>query len=180
MFGCGLKSRMILVHYKGKTFNITAIQVYVPNTVAKTAELDQFYEDLQHFLELTPKRDVFFITENRNIKARIQETPRITNKFGQFHSVAQSRPTLCDPMEWSRPSLPVHHQLSEFTQIHVHWVGDAIQPSHPLSFTSPRIFNLSQYQGLFKWVTSSHEVAKVLELQLQHQSFQLIFRNDFF
>ena len=99
--------------------------------------------------------------------------------FSQFNSVAQSCPTLCDPMDCSTPGLPVHHQLLEFTQTHVHWVGDAIQPSHPLSSPSLPTFNLSQHQGLFQWVTSSHQVAKVLEFQLQHQSFQLIFRNDF-
>ena len=70
----------------------------------------------------------------------------------QFSSVAQSCPTLCDPMNHSMSGLPVHHQLSEFTQTHVHWVGDAIQPSHPLSSPSPPTFNLSQHQGLFKWV----------------------------
>ena len=97
----------------------------------------------------------------------------------QFRSVAQSCPTLCDPMHWSTPDLPVHHQLPEFTQTHVHWVSDAIQPSHPLSSPSPPTFNLSQHQSLFKWVSSSHQVAKVLEFQLQHQSFQWIFRIDF-
>ena len=72
--------------------------------------------------------------------------------------------------------LLVHHQLLEFTQTHVHWVGDAIQSSHPLSSPSPYAFNLSQHQGLFKWLSSSHQVAKVLEFQLQHQSFQWKFR----
>ena len=81
-------------------------------------------------------------------------------------SVAQSCPTLCNPMNFSTPGLPVHHQLPEFTQTHVHWVADAIQPSHPLSSPSPPAFNLSQHQGLFKWVSSSHQVAKVLEFQL--------------
>ena len=90
----------------------------------------------------------------------------------QFSSVAQSCPTLCNPMDCSRPGLPVHHQLPEFTQTHVHWVSDAIQPSHPLLSPSPPTLNLSQHQGLFKWVNSLHQVAKVLELQLQHQSFQ--------
>ena len=75
--------------------------------------------------------------------------------------------------------LPVHHQLPEFTQTHVHWVSDAIQPSHPLLSPSPPAFNLSQHQGLFKWVRSLHQVVKVLEFQLQHQSFQWIFRVDF-
>ena len=94
-------------------------------------------------------------------------------------SVAQSCPTLCGPMECSIPGLPVHHQLLEITQTHVHWVGDAIQPSHPLSSPSPPAFNLSQHQGLFQWVSSSHQVAKELEFQPQHQSFQWILRTDF-
>ena len=73
----------------------------------------------------------------------------------QFSSVAQSCPTLCNPMDCSTPGLPVHHQLLEFTQTHVYWVGDAIQPSHPLSSPSSSAFNLSQHQGLFNWVSSS-------------------------
>ena len=88
-------------------------------------------------------------------------------------SVAQSHWTLCDPMDCSTPGLPVHHQLLEFTQTHVHWVGDT---SHPLLSPSPPALNLSQHQGHFKWISSSHQVAKVLELQLQYQSFQWIFR----
>ena len=75
-------------------------------------------------------------------------------------------------MNHSTPGLPVHHQLPEFTQTHVHWVSDAIQPSYPPSFPSPPALNLSQHQGLFKWVNSLHEVARVLEFQLQNQSFQ--------
>ena len=94
-------------------------------------------------------------------------------------SVTQSCPTLCDSMDCSTPGLPVHHQLPELVQTHVHWVSDAIQPSHPLSSPSPPAFNLSQHQGLFQWVSSLHEVAKVLEFQLHHQSFQWIFRTDF-
>ena len=90
----------------------------------------------------------------------------------QFSSVTQSCPTLCNSMKCRTPGLPVHHQLPEFTQTHVHWVSDAIQPAHPLSSPSPRAFNLFQHQGLFKWVSSSHQVAKVLKFQLQHQSFQ--------
>ena len=88
----------------------------------------------------------------------------------QFSSVqfSQSCPTLCDPMNGSTSGLPVHQQFPEFTQTHVHWVGDAIQPSHPPSSPSPPAFNLSQNQSLFKWVSSLHQVAKVLEFQLQH------------
>ena len=89
----------------------------------------------------------------------------------QFSSVAQSCPTLSDLMNHSTPDLPVPHQLSESTQTHVHCVGDAIQPSQPLLSTSPPALNLSQNQGLFKRVSSSHQVAKLLEFQLQHQSF---------
>ena len=87
-------------------------------------------------------------------------------------SVTQLCPTLCNPMNLSTPGLPVHHQLPEFTQTHVHWVGDAMQPSHLLLSPFPPALNLYQHQGLFKWVSSSHQVAKVLEFQLQHQSFQ--------
>ena len=91
-------------------------------------------------------------------------------EFIQFSSVTQLCPTLCDPMDGSAPGVPVHHQLLEFTQTHVHWISDAIQPSHPLSSPSPPAFNLSQNQGLFKCVSCSHQVAKILEFQLQHQS----------
>ena len=92
--------------------------------------------------------------------------------FIQFSSVAQSCLTLCNPMNRSMPGLPVHHKLPEFTQTHAHWVGDAIQPCHLLSSPSPPAPNPSQHQGLFQRVNSSHEVAKVLEFQLQHQSLQ--------
>ena len=92
--------------------------------------------------------------------------------------VTQSCLTLCDPMNHSTPSLPVHHQLPEYTQTHAHWVGDAIQSSHPLLPPSPPALNQSQHQGLFKWVSSSHQVDKVLEFQLQHQSFRWTPRTD--
>ena len=90
----------------------------------------------------------------------------------QFSSVTQSCLTLCNPMNCSTPGLPVHHQLPEFTQTHVHRASDAIQPSHSLSSPSPPAPNPSKHQGLFQWVNSSHEMAKVLEFQPQHQSFQ--------
>ena len=110
-------------------------------------------------------------------KISLTYIPRVN--LHQFRLAAQSCPAVWDPMDRSTPGLPVHHQLPEFTQTQVHWVSDAIQPSHPLSAPSPPAFNLSQHQGLFKWVSSSHQVAKVLEFQLQHQSFQWIFRTDF-
>jgi len=96
----------------------------------------------------------------------------------QFSSVSQCCLTLCNPMDCSTLGLPVHNQLLEFTQTHVHWVSDAIQPSHTLSSPSPPAPNPSQHQGLFQWVNSSHQVAKVLEFQLQHQSLQWTPRTD--
>ena len=96
----------------------------------------------------------------------------------QFSLVTQSCPTLCDPMNRSRPGLPVHHQLPESTQTHVHCVSDTIQPSHPLSSPSPSALNLSQHQGLFQWISSLYRVAKVLEFQLQNQALQWTPRTD--
>ena len=86
------------------------------------------------------------------------------SRHASVSSVTQSHLTLCDAMDCSTPSFPVHHQQLELTQTHVHWVSDAIQPSHALSSPSPPAFNLSQHQGLFQWVSSSHQVAKALEL----------------
>ena len=99
-------------------------------------------------------------------------SPHTRSSSVQFSSVAQSCPTLCDPMNRSMPGLPVHHQLPEFTLTHIHRVGDAIQPSHPLSSPFPPVPNLSHHHSLFQLVNSSHEVAKVLEFQLQHHSLQ--------
>ena len=97
----------------------------------------------------------------------------------QFSSVAQSCLTLCDPVDCSIPGFSLHHYLLEFAQTHVHRVVDAIQPSHPLLSPSAPAPSPSQHQGLSQGVSSSHQVAKVLELQLQHQSFQWTFRNGF-
>ena len=88
------------------------------------------------------------------------------NEFSSVHSVSQSCPALCDPMDCSMPGFPVHHHLPEFIQTYVHQVGDAIQTSHPLLSPSPPAINPSKHQGLFQWVNASHEVAKVLEFQL--------------
>ena len=101
-------------------------------------------------------------------KFSLDVSPSIVSQ--SVNSVTQSCPARCDPMNRSMTGLPVHHQLPEFTQTHVHWVSDAIQPSHLPSSPSPPAPNPSQHQGLFQWVNSSHEVAKVLEFQLQHQS----------
>ena len=115
------------------------------------------------------------------IKVQSLDVDEVEQLSFQFSSVTPSCLTLCHPMNRSTPGLPVHHQLLEFTQTHVHLVGDAIQPSHPLSSPSPAP-NPSQHQGLFQRVNSSYEVAKVLEFQLQHQhqSFQWTPRTDIF
>ena len=130
----------------------------------------------------------FFILKNQcllllwlglyTIKAQLVDNSSFCqsrNMIYIFSSVTQLCPTLCDPMDCSIPSLPVHQQLPEFTQTHIHRIGDAIQPSHPLTSPSPHIFD----QGLFKWVSSSHQVAKGLEFQLQHQFCQWTPRTDF-
>ena len=127
------------------------------------------------------KASRFFLRSQSNIHTKTPYTTPVylCQRITQFSSVTQSCPTFCNPMDCSTPGLPVHHQLPEFTQTHVHWVGDAIQPSHPLLSPSPPALNLSQHQGLFQWVSSLHQVAKVLEFQLQYQSFQWTLRTDF-
>ena len=94
-------------------------------------------------------------------------------------SVTQLCLTLCNPMDCSMPGFPVLHYLPKLAQTHVHWISDAIQPSHPLSSPFPPALSLSQHHGLFQWVSSLYQVAKVLELQPWHQSFQCIFGVDF-
>ena len=107
-----------------------------------------------------------------------QKCMHTINHHIQFSSITQACPTLCDPMDCSTSDLSIHHQLPEFTQTPIHRVGDTIQLCHPLS--SPSFaFNRSQHQGLFQWVDSSHQVAKVLEFQLQYQYFQWILRTYF-
>ena len=119
--------------------------------------------------------------DEAQLESRLQGEVSITwdMQISQSSSVAQLCLTLCNPIDCNMRGFPVHHQCPEPTQTHVHHVGDAIQPSHPLSSPFPLTFNLSQHQGLFQWLSSSHQVAKVLEFQCQHQSFQWIFRTDF-
>ena len=104
----------------------------------------------------------------------------IHTHFSSVQFSCQLCPNLCDCMDHSMPGLPVHHQIPEYTKTQVHWAGDATQWSHPLLSPSHTAFNLSQHQGLFKWVRSSHQVAKLLKFQLQHKSFQWVFRTDLF
>ena len=114
--------------------------------------------------------NIAFIYEN--IKTQEETWPRLqrykwhSTSIYQFSLITQSCPTPWEPMDCNISGFPVHHQLLEFAQTHVHQVSDAIQPSHPLSSPSPPVFNLSQHQGLFQWVSSLHQVAKGLEFQL--------------
>ena len=140
------------------------------NTVEYTCVTEK--ERSKFSVNITVQFDLIY----RNLKMVSLGAPALYEKNTkggtQFRSGAQSCPTPCDPMNHSTPGLPVHHQLPESTQTHVHRVSDAIQPSHPLSSPSPPAPNPSQHQGLVQQVSSSHEVAKVLEFQLQRQSFQ--------
>ena len=160
--------------------------LFALNLVLKFDEVSVTWDSLGYYLCSQRNKDFFCIcqiyflriTESKRMKTfKFKQLVYILSEiyYGlflihvithQIRSVAQSCPTLCDPMNCSTPGLPVHHQLLEFTQTHVHQVSDAIQPSHPLSSPSPLAPNPSQYQSLFQWVNSSHEVAKVLEFQL--------------
>ena len=112
----------------------------------------------------------------RDFAGHLPNTLNMLKIFWAFcFPVSQSGPTLCDPMRCSTSGVPVLHHLPELVQTHVHWVSDTIQPSHPLSSPSPA-FNLSHHLDLFQWVSSLHQGARVLELQLQHSSFLWIFR----
>ena len=145
---------------KGYSSSIFACRI--PWTVHEKRSLAGLrYQQKQCNTECNHKRSVWNTIIHLNLKHSVQ-----------FSSVDQWCLTLWDPMNLSTPGLPVHHQLLEFTQTHAHQVGDGFQPSHPLLSPSPPVPNPSKHQGLFQWVNSSHEVAKVLEFQLQHQSFQ--------
>ena len=149
------------------------------NTVHWRYHAPWFQTVLQSFgnqdsMELTEKQTQNSMGQNWQARNKPTRMWRI-----QFSSVAQLCLALCDPMDSSTPGFTVHHQLPELTQTQVHQVGDAIQLSHPLSSPSSPTFNLSQHQGLSQWVCFSHQVASVLELQLQRKSFQCIFRTDF-
>ena len=141
------------------------------------------YKDI---LELKNKKTTQFLKYGQRVwinisSKKIYQWPISIFAQHQFSSVQFSRSVVSDslwPHESQHARPPIHHQLLEFTQTHAHRVGDAIQPSHPLSSPSPPAPKPSQYQGLFHWVNSSHEVAKVLEFQLHHQSFQWTPRTD--
>ena len=133
--------------------------------------LFEMFRDRDHSVENSSTHEIFKLyAEDLVVIGALLKRENLSSV--QFSSVVQSCPTLCDPMNCSTPGFPVHHQLLELAQTHVHRVGDAIHPSHPLLPISPPALNLSQHQSLFQGVRSLHQVAKVLQLQLQHQSFQ--------
>ena len=168
----------------------TSVHDYWKKTIALTIQTFvskiMLFNTLSRFVTaFLPRSKHLLILWLQSLSAVIFELKKINlSLFPLFPisvcSVTQLCLTLCDRMDCSMPGFPVLHQLLEPAQTHVHRVGDAIQPSHPLSFPSPPALNLSQHQGLFQWVRSSHQMAKVLGFQLQHQSFQWIFRTDFF
>ena len=158
---------LVLLGIKSFTLEMCTLRTF-PNTNSEEGEMSPLLGSQgrafsSHYLSPSPKH-----------LRRCRDNPRRV-----VSSIAQSCPTLWEPMDCSTPGLPVHHQLPEFDQTYVHGVSDAIQPSYPLLSPSPPAFNLSQHQGLFQRVSSSHQVAKLLELQPQHQFFQWIFRMDF-
>ena len=165
------------------SFVALIIQTKVGSCLASSGSWADFHGNFSFSLPSAPATTFafkFLCYETNNYpwcSLKLQGTSQVL--WVQFSSVAQPCLTLCNPMNCSTPGLPVHHQLPESTQTHVHWVGDTIQPSHPLLSPSPPALNLSQHQGLFKWVSSLHQVAKILEFQLQHQSFQWTPRTDF-
>ena len=129
--------------------------------------------------QISHKTGVILFNSKCKVKYNSRNSKGIYKHTKCFSSVQSlSRVQLCDPMNCSMPGLPVHHQLLEFSQTHVRQVGDAIQPSHPLSSPSPPAPNPSQHQSLFQWVNSLHEVAKGLKFQIQYQSFQWTPRTD--
>ena len=170
-----------LLHWPDKIFTTStnwergktrSLNLFTHNTIYKIGKQQE--RTVQH-MELSSVSCNNLIIMETNLKSIYIHT----YIYYQYSSVAQSCLTLCNPVDCSTRGLPVHHHLPVFTQTHVHWVHDAIQPSHPLPSPSPA-FNLSQLQDLFKWLSSLHPVAKALEFQLQHQFFQWIFRTDFF
>ena len=147
--------------------------IHISWAKSTSSELPKFLNKIHGELLL---KYIFIFNKHTAMKKKKKSFAKYPISSIQFSSVTLSCSTLCDPMNRSTPGLPVHHQLPESTQTHVHQVGDAIQPSHPLWSPSAPALNLSQHQGLFKWISSSHQV--VLEFQLQHQSFQWTPRTD--
>ena len=174
---------------KAEWLSEKALQIAEERREVKSKGERERYIQLNAESQRTARRDkkAFFNKqwiklEENNSKGKIRDLFRKIGNIKRIFcpsSVTQSCLTLCDPMGCSMPGFPVHHHLPELSQTHVHHVSDAIQPSHPLLSPSPPTFSLAQHQVLFQWVSFSHQVAKVLNFQLQHQSLQWKFRTDF-
>ena len=165
------KYLLLLGAFNSKVSKLLGALLQMNEKLKETKEMEQIGSPSDSRL-----RDVTWFTTSR--KSRSPSTFSVLC-ICSLHFSCSVVSSVYNPMDCRTPGFPVHHQLLELTQTHVHWVDDDIQPSHPLSSLSLPAFNLSQHQGLFQWVNSSHRVAKVLELQLHHQSFQWIFRTDF-
>ena len=157
MWGWGDFNGSVFTHIPVKTSNFSLLDPWLPSP--STPLCYKIY----NFTQLSENE---YIVKEKWAGMPVATLQCLDHGYLQSSSVAQSCLTLCDPINLSTPGLPVHHQLLEFTQTHIHRVSDAIQPSHPLSSSSPPAPNPSQHQSLFQWVNSSHEVAKVLEFQL--------------
>ena len=161
----GTNKQHIHLHYMGKV---------VKEKYTSSWWILYFLDELLYQSDLLIARTEMNFTVSRK---KHSESYLTTGTIDDGDVQSLSRNWICTPMDCSTPGFTVHHQLPDLAQTHVHWVSDAIQPSHPLSSPSPPAFSLSQHQGLFQWVSSSHQVAKIL--QFQHQMFQWIFRTDF-
>ena len=163
-FWCFLKNIFSYIVFAVVVQSLSCVQLC--NTMDCTCQLPLSSTISQSLLKFMYVRILIHIYRDKDGSKPWNPLQKLIISSVQFSSIVQSCPTLCDPMNHSMPGLPVHHQLPEFTQTHIHWVSDAIQPSHPLSSPSPPAPNPSQHQNIFLWVNSSHEVAKGLEFQL--------------
>ena len=152
-----MKSFLYHVSKKTKHFENVSSHFWSCNTISKLQRWSLFL-GFSSLLTVIRANYIIWSKQNENAGSLFKTQETLLLPFFQFSSVAQSCPTLCNPKNQSMPGLPVHHQHPESTQTHVHWVSDAIQPSHPLSTPSPPALNLSQHQGLFKWVNSLHHL----------------------
>ena len=157
--GRGTNKQHVHLHYMGKV---------VKEKYTSSWWILYFLDELLYQSDLLTARTEMNFTMSRK---KHSESYLTTGTMDDGDVQSLSHNWICNPMDCSMPGFTVYHQLLEVAQTHVHWVSDAIQPFHPLSSPSPPTFSLSQHQGLFQWVSTSHQVAKVLELQLQHESF---------
>ena len=167
-------------HWNSYSLELSVFQsyIFVPTTLRASLLGPSFDSDID-FLEHLVLINLFLYASDLLIY-KLKKLLEVIVVIMLLGSVSNSCPTLYDPFDCSIPGFPVLHYLLEIAQTCVHCVGDAVQPSRPLSPTSPPALNLPQHQVLFQWICFSHQVAKFLELQFQHQSFWWIFKVDFF